>query len=516
MSGLGKGIVAASIGKIMKSFGFDVNMIKFDGYLNVDPGTLNPYEHGEVYVLEDGTETDLDFGHYERFLNINLNRDSSITNGKIYKEVIEEERKGKYLGKTVQIVPHVTNKMIELIKKLKNEVVIIEVGGTVGDLENAVFLEALRQLSLKEKVVFVHLSYVPFINGEHKTKPTQHSVGKLLEAGIFPDVIIARCNENLSEDAKKKIALFSGIEEHCVINDTTGEIYEVPLKFDEQKLGEIICKNLGLKISKDRNVKKERELNRWKLLVKNLTHESDKKINIGIVGKYTKIEDAYLSIKEALRHCEMHRNCKIEISFIDSEKDLEHLNSMDGIIVPGGFGIRGIKGKIDAIKFCRENNIPFLGICLGFQLAVIEFARNVCNLPDANSSEIDKNCKDPVIDLIPEQKNIKNLGGTMRLGSYECIIDKNSLAYEIYKNESVSRRHRHRYEVNLKYKEILEKNGLKFSGKSPDGKFMEILELDRKKHQFFIASQFHPEFSSRPENPDGLFLGLVEACLKKI
>ncbi|MFN3527873.1 MAG: glutamine hydrolyzing CTP synthase [Candidatus Altarchaeaceae archaeon] len=514
MSGLGKGIVAASIGKIMKSYGFEVSMIKFDGYLNVDPGTLNPYEHGEVYVLEDGTETDLDFGHYERFLNINLTKDSSITNGKIYREVIEKERKGLYLGKTVQIIPHVTNEMISFIKKLNNEVVIIEVGGTVGDLENAVFLEALRQLSMKEKVIFIHLSYVPLINGEQKTKPAQHSMRNLLELGIFPYVVIGRCKENLNNDVKRKIAMFAGIPENRVISDPDCEIYEVPLIFEEQRLGEIICRGLELDVTEEDIEKKKETLMRWKKLVENLKSSKSKEINIGIVGKYIKAGDAYLSIKEALRHCEMYKDCKIKISFIDSEnKNLEeNLKLMNGIIVPGGFGIRGIEGKIKAIKFCREKNIPFLGICLGFQLAVIEFARNVCNLEDANSSEIDKNCKNPVIDLIPEQTNIKNLGGTMRLGSYKTIIEKNTIAYEIYKKDEIFRRHRHRYEVNLKYLEILEKNGLKFSGKSSDNRFMEILEL--KNHKFFIATQYHPEFSSRPENPEELFVAFVDSCIK--
>jgi len=620
MSGLGKGIVSASIGKILKSYGFNVRMIKMDGYLNVDPGTLNPYEHGEVFVLDDGTETDLDLGHYERFLNLNLDRNSSITNGKIYKEVIDNERKGVYLGKTVQIIPHVTNVItehiqqrylfgwenipgkdgVQLLKFLKealnieltenvsieksdngevitvaedkkfieiklnkkeniltlkirggntyqyilkkedgkiniyeqinenknnknknndknNEVTIIEVGGTVGDMENMVFLEALRQLSIKEKVVFVHLSYVPISSGnEQKTKPTQHSIRNLLQLGIYPDIIIGRCRTDLQENTKNKISLFGGVEKECVISDPDAEIYELPLLFAQQGLGNIVLNKLGVEITQDAEKNKFKELNKWKNLVENLKNKSNP-VNIGVVGKYAHLEDAYLSIKEAIKHCQMNLNINVNFEIVEAEDENleEKLKKFDGIIVPGGFGIRGVEGKIKAVNFCRINRIPFLGICLGFQLAVIEFAGNVCNIDDANSSEVDKECQNPVITLLFEQKKISDLGGTMRLGSYPCVIKSNTLAHKIYNKNVIERRYRHRYGLNLKYKEILESHGLNFSGTSPDGKLMEILELSQEVHPFFVASQYHPEFSSRPEKPEELFMELVKVCAKR-
>ncbi len=621
MSGLGKGIVSASIGKILKSYGLTVRMLKMDGYLNVDPGTLNPYEHGEVFVLDDGTETDLDLGHYERFLNLNLDRDSSVTNGKIYKEVIDNERKGIYLGKTVQIIPHVTNVIIEHIKQkylfswddvpknntelikflkydlkimlvenatinksndnetisiidknnssniitiklnkaekkaileitdrklheiyeyiLKEEdsktniykqlngnkdnknkdidVIIIEVGGTVGDMENMVFLEALRQLSIKEKVVFVHLSYIPISSGnEQKTKPTQHSIRNLLQLGIYPDIIVGRCGTDLQENTKNKISLFGGVEKECVISDPDAEIYELPLLFDRQNVGNIIMNRLDVVINQEAEKNKFKELNKWKNLVENLKNKSNS-VSIGVIGKYAHLEDAYLSIKEAVKHSQMNLNIPVNFEIVEAESENleEKLKNFDGIIVPGGFGIRGIEGKIKAINFCRTNKVPFMGICLGFQAAVIEFARNACNIDDANSSETAQKCKNPVIDLLFEQRKIRNLGGTMRLGAYPCVIKDNTLAYEIYNTNTIKRRYRHRYGANLKYKEILERNGMLFSGTSPDGKLMEILELRREVHPFFVASQYHPEFSSRPEKPEELFMGLVKAALEK-
>ncbi len=520
MSGLGKGIVAASIGKILKSYSLNVGMIKMDGYLNVDPGTLNPYEHGEVFVLDDGTETDLDLGHYERFLNLNLDKNSSITSGKVYKEVIDNERKGIYLGKTVQLIPHVTDVIINHITQYgKNkDVVIIEVGGTVGDMENMIFLEALRQISMKEKVVFVHLSYVPISSGnEQKTKPTQHSIANLLQLGIHPHIIIGRCKTELNENAISKISLFGGVEKKCVISDPDAEIYEVPLILDKQNIGKILVDKLGIEITEKAEKNKFNELKKWENLVENLKKTKTGGINIGIVGKYAHLEDAYLSIKEALKHVQMNLGIPVNFMIVDSESENlnDELKNFDGIIVPGGFGIRGAKGKIETIKFCRVNKIPFLGICFGFQLAVIEFARNVCNIEDANSSEIDKRCKNPVIDLLFEQRNISELGGTMRLGSYQTVIKSDTLAQKIYKKDVIERRYRHRYGLNLKYKEILESYGLIFSGTSPDGKLMEILELSQEAHPFFIASQYHPEFSSRPERPEELFMELVKACAKR-
>jgi len=608
MSGLGKGIVSASVGKILKSYGLTVRMLKMDGYLNVDPGTLNPYEHGEVFVLDDGTETDLDLGHYERFLNLNLDRDSSVTNGKIYKEVIDNERKGIYLGKTVQIIPHVTNVIIEHIKQInESDVVIIEVGGTVGDMENMVFLEALRQISIKEKVVFVHLSYVPLSSGnEQKTKPTQHSIRNLLQLGIYPDIIIGRCGTDLQQETKNKISLFGGVEKSCVISDPDAEIYELPLLFDRQNLGNIVMNKLDFEINQEAEKNKFKELDLWKNLVENLKNKT-KSVSIGVVGKYAHLEDAYLSIKEAVKHSQMNLNIPVNFEIVEAESENleEKLKKFDGIIVPGGFGIRGIEGKIRAVNFCRTNKIPFLGLCLGFQVAVIEFARNVCNMDDANSSEAAQECPNPVIDLLFEQTKISDLGGTMRLGKFPCVIKNDTLAHEIYNKDmylfswndvpenntelvkflkddlkiewvenatisksdvhniinvtkgsnllilklnktkkkvtfeitggktseyilkeqnnklniykdTIERRYRHRYGLNLKYKEILERNGMLFSGTSPDGKLMEILELNKEVHPFFIASQYHPEFSSRPEKPEELFMGLVKACAEKI
>ncbi|NCT01019.1 MAG: CTP synthase [Candidatus Altiarchaeum hamiconexum] len=500
MSGQGKGIVSASIGKILKSYGLKVGMLKIDGYLNVDPGTLNPYEHGEVFVLDDGTETDLDLGHYERFLNLNLDKDSSVTNGKIYKKVIDNERKGIYLGKTVQIIPHVTDVIIEH-----------------GDMENMVFLEALRQLSIKEKVVFVHLSYIPISSGnEQKTKPTQHSIRNLLQLGIYPDIIIGRCGTDLRENTKNKISLFGGVEKESVISDPDAEIYELPLLFDRQNLGNIVMNKLGIEINQDMEKNKFKELKRWKNLVKNLKNKSNP-VSIGVIGKYAHLEDAYLSIKEAVKHIQMNLNIPVNFEIVEAESENleEKLKKFDGIIVPGGFGIRGIKGKIRAVNFCRVNKVPFLGMCLGFQLAVIEFARNVCSIDSANTSEVDKKCPNPVIDLLFEQKEITDLGGTMRLGAYPCVIKSNTLAHKIYNRDTINRRYRHRYGLNLKYKEILERNGINFSGTSPDGKLMEILELSREVHPFFVALQYHPEFSSRPEKPEELFVGLVNACVQR-
>ncbi len=509
LSGLGKGVVVASVGRILKAMSFNVVPIKIDGYVNVDPGTMNPYEHGEVYVLRDGSETDLDLGHYERFFNNDLSGNSNITTGKIYKSVIDKERRGDYLGKTVQIIPHITDEIEREIEKLSADIVLVEVGGTVGDIENMVFLEALRQMSLKKynEFLFIHLSYVPIVTtGEQKTKPTQHSVKELLRVGIQPDIIIGRCEKNLDKSAKKKIAMFCGVDDNCVMsNPNVEDIYRIPLILEEQNLGGIICDKLRLRCCTPK-------LNEWKNFVdkiKNYKYE----IDVGIVGKYTGLEDAYLSIKESFKHAGAANNCHVNLHWIESEEMKPgDLDKLGGILIPGGFGMRGIEGKINAVKFAREKNVPFLGICLGMQVAVIEFARSVCNL-SANTTEIDENATHPVIDILPEQRNIYKKGGTMRLGAYPCTIEPGTLAHKLYKKNEVSERHRHRYEVNPKYVELLESKGLKFSGKSPDGSLMEIVELPN--HPYFIACQFHPEYQSRLENPSPLFTGLVSKALEK-
>ena len=507
LSGLGKGVTAASIGRILKSMGFGVTPIKIDGYINIDPGTMNPYEHGEVYVLEDGSETDLDLGHYERFLDVNLSGDSNITTGKIYLGVIEKERRGDYLGKTVQIIPHITDEIKKRIRKFKSDIVLIEVGGTVGDIENMIFLEALRQMSRENNgFVFIHLSYVPvIITQEQKTKPTQHGVKKLLELGIQPDIVIGRCKKDLDPQTRRKIALFCGVKENEVLsNPDVADIYQIPLVLEKQGLDEILAKKLDLK-------RTPCDLSGWKKLTDRV-EKYENEVMIGIIGKYTGLEDAYLSIKESFKHAGIATACKTNLTFLGSEEiDEKDLSKLDGILVPGGFGTRGIEGKIKAIKFARENKIPFLGICLGFQLAVIEFARNVCGL-NANTTEVDPQTPYPVIDLLPEQKEMDKKGGTMRLGACPCRIDESTLAYGLYKQNMVSERHRHRYEVNPEYTELLGNKGVIFSGKSPNRRLMEIVELP---DQFFIASQFHPEYQSRLERPAPLFVGLVQAAVDR-
>ena len=509
LSGLGKGVVVASIGRILKAMNFNTIPIKIDGYVNVDPGTMNPYEHGEVYVLRDGSETDLDLGHYERFMNIDLDGNSNITTGKIYKSVIDKERRGDYLGKTVQIIPHITDEIEGEIEKLKSDIVLIEVGGTVGDIETMVFLESLRQMSIKKynEFLFIHLSYVPIVTtGEQKTKPTQHSAKELLGLGIRPEIIIGRCEQDLEESTRKKIAMFCGVDDKCVMGSPdVDDIYKIPLILEKQKLGSIICDKLKLKYLAP-------EFNKWKNFVEKIESPAHD-IDIGIVGKYTGLEDAYLSIKESFKHAGAANNCRVNLHWFESEEIKSgDLKVLDGILVPGGFGMRGVEGKINAVKFARENNIPFLGICLGMHVAIIEFARNVCGL-EANTTEIDKNIEHPVIDILPEQRKIYKKGGTMRLGAYPCVLERNTTAHKLYKKDEISERHRHRYEVNPDYIKFLEENGLKFSGKSPDGNLMEMVELPG--HLYFTACQFHPEYQSRLENPAPLFLGLVRAALKR-
>lgn len=512
MSGLGKGVTTASIGRILRDRGYSVVPVKIDGYVNVDPGTMNPYEHGEVYVLEDGSETDLDLGHYERFLNTDLTRDSNITTGKIYKTVIEKERRGDYLGKTVQVIPHITDEIKDRIRRFKADVVLIEVGGTVGDIENQIFIEALRQMSYEQEnnFMFIHLSYVPTIlSGEEKTKPTQHSVKELLSLGVRPDIIVGRCGGELSDETKKKIALFCGVSKENVLSDPNlDDIYLLPLVLTKQNLGGIIVKKLGLKPKPPYTFK-------WDHLIERM-HKVRDEVDIGIIGKYTGLEDAYLSIKEAFKHAGAESYCKVNLRWIESD-DFQgrEMKDMDGILVPGGFGPRGTEGKIKSINYARENKMPFLGICYGLQMAVVEYARNVCGLDKANTTEADPNTKHPVIDLIPEQKQVHDKGGTMRLGTYPCVISHGTLAHKLYGVDEINERHRHRWEVNPQYIEVLEKDGLVFSGKYLKRNLMEIIELPRSVHPYFIASQFHPEFKSRPEKPAPLFVGLVKAALAR-
>lgn len=518
LSGLGKGIVTASIGRLLSS-DLKVIPVKCDGYLNVDPGTMNPIEHGEVFVLDDGGEVDMDFGHYERFLNIDCKFDWNLTSGKVYQNIVEKERKGLFLGKTVQMVPHISNeiktKWKELAKKEQADVMIIELGGTVGDIEMDLFFEASRQLKLevdKENLLFCHLTYVPILHcvGEQKTKPTQQSVDLMQARGIQPDIIIGRSPNKLTKRSKEKIALFCNIKEEEVISDPDlPTVYELPLIFKEEGLLDLIEKKLELP--------KSRDLVKWEKLVNNIK-EPEKEVTIAMCGKYTELKDSYISISEALIHCGATLKTKIktrwiETTDIEQEKTtlIEALKDIQGIIVPGGFGSRGTEGKIKVIEHARINNIPFLGLCLGLQLAVIEFARNVCNL-EANSTEINKKTKAPVIDFLPEQKNIHKKGGTMRLGAYEAILKKDSITAKLYNSLRVYERHRHRYEVNPKYHNILTKNGLSLSGTSPDNTLVEFIELP--KHKYFVATQAHPELKSRLERPAPLFLGFVKAMIK--
>ncbi|KUJ94510.1 MAG: CTP synthase [Archaeoglobus fulgidus] len=515
MSGLGKGITAASIGRLFVDMGYRVIPIKIDPYINIDAGTMNPFQHGEVYVLKDGTEVDLDLGHYERFIGEEVTGDHNITTGKIYKRVIEKERKGDYLGQTVQIIPHVTDEIKSWIRRVAKEsnaeICLVEIGGTVGDIEGMPFLEAIRQMHNEEKeedFALVHVTLVPLdAGGEQKTKPTQHSVKELRELGLHPDVIVGRCSERLKPATKKKIALFCDVPEEAVIsNEDAEDIYEVPLIFKREKLDEYLMRKLNLRAKESRK--------EWEEMVKRMKTLYEE-ASIAIVGKYVDVRDAYLSIKEALKHGGIEAGCKVNIVWVDSE-DLENVDDftldIDGILVPGGFGARGAEGKIRAIEYARENGVPFLGICFGFQLAVIEFARNVVGFSEANSTELDENTPHPVIDLLPEQKGIDEMGGTMRLGDIEVTIKPGTIAHKLYGSEKVVERHRHRYEVNPEYIEKIESKGLVFSAYSDGGRRMEIAELPD--HPFFFATQFHPEFKSRPYRPSPPFVGFVRAALK--
>lgn len=520
VSGLGKGITAASLGRLLKARGLHVTIQKFDPYINVDPGTMSPYQHGEVFVTDDGAETDLDLGHYERFIDENLSKNSNITTGKIYWSVINKERKGDFLGGTVQVIPHITNEIKERIyrvgKSNHTDIVITEIGGTVGDIESLPFLEAIRQVSTdvgRENVMYIHVTLVPYLSksGELKTKPTQHSAKELRSIGIQPDVIVCRTEKHISKDMKDKIGLFCNIPGNAVIQNLDAEVlYEVPLMLEKEGLAEIVCKRLNLSCQ-------EPDLTEWQEMVDKQKNISET-VTIALVGKYVELHDAYLSVVESLKHGGIANDADVKIKWVNSEHlDAEnvknHLLKVDGILVPGGFGDRGVEGKITAAKYARENNVPYFGICLGMQMAVVEFARNVADLCDAHSSEFDKDTRYPVIDLMPDQKDIDEMGGTMRLGLYPCKVKENSRTAGFYKEELIYERHRHRYEFNNEFKETLTSKGLVISGVSPSGKLVEMIELPE--HPWYIGVQFHPEFKSRPNVPHPLFRSFIKASIEK-
>ncbi len=512
LSGLGKGIALASIGNILSS-NYKVVPIKCDGYLNVDPGTMNPLEHGEVFVLDDGGEVDMDFGHYERFLNISCKSELNLTMGKVFNEIRKKERRGDYLGKTVQMVPHVSEFICDYFIKTGNEsgadIILVEIGGTIGDMENELYIDAVRALARKvgkENTLFIHLTYVPtpFGVNEQKSKPTQQSVGLLRQKGIEPGLIIARCSQMLSKNVKEKIAQNANLQPEDIITGVdVNDIYKIPILFEEQGMSQLLARKLDIPLRP--------RLDEWKRLISQ-KEKASKEITIAIAGKYTQLEDSYASIIEALHHCAAHYSAKINIKWIETTNNGLDFNGIDGVIVPGGFGSRGVEGKIEAIKYCRENKIPFLGICYGLQMAVVEFARNICNISNANSPEIDEDCE-PVITILEEQKSIVDKGGTMRLGSYPAKIVENTIVHQLYNSRNISERHRHRYEVNPDYHKILEDNGLILSGISPDRKLAEFIEL--KDHPYFVATQSHPELKSTLSKPAPLFKGLVEAALKR-
>lgn len=520
VSGLGKGITAASLGRLLKCRGYKVAAQKLDPYINVDPGTMSPYQHGEVYVTEDGAETDLDLGHYERFIDEDLNKYSNLTTGKVYWNVLNKERRGEYLGETVQVIPHITTEIKDFIyavgKNTDADIVITEIGGTTGDIESQPFLEAIRQVGLEvgpENSLYIHVTLVPFLSGseEHKTKPTQHSVKELQGMGIKPDIIVLRCDEPLEPSIFKKIAMFCNVKPECVIeNRTIPVLYEAPLMLESSNFSSIVCKELHLDAP-------EPNLTEWKSMVDKILN-MNKEVTIGLIGKYVQLHDAYLSVAEALRHAGYEYGAKVNIEWIDSETITEEnvaekLKHCAGVIVPGGFGNRGVEGKIATVHYCRENNLPYLGICLGMQVACIEFARNVLGISDANSGEFDEFTRNKIIDFLPDQSEEVAKGGTLRLGAYPCKIVKGTKMEECYQSELIYERHRHRYEFNNDYREAVQKAGLVISGTSPDEYIVETVELPE--NDFFIAVQFHPEFKSRPTRPHPLFKGLVEAALKK-
>lgn len=521
VSGLGKGITAASLGRLLKSRGLKVAAQKLDPYINVDPGTMSPFQHGEVYVTEDGAETDLDLGHYERFIDEDLNRFSNLTTGKVYWNVLNKERRGEYLGSTVQVIPHITNEIKEFIyrvgKQTDADVVITEIGGTIGDIESQPFLEAIRQIALeigRENSLFIHVTLVPYLRGseEHKSKPTQHSVKELQGMGINPNIIVLRCDEPLEDSIKNKISMFCNVKPDCVIeNITLPNLYEAPLMLEEANFSSIVCRELSLETAPC-------DLKEWTALVEKIKSRK-KEVQIGLVGKYVQLHDAYLSVAEALQHAGYQCGTYVKIHWIDSEKLTEQtveeeLGSLQGIIVPGGFGNRGIEGMIMAAKYAREKGIPYLGICLGMQIAVMEFARHVAGITDANSGEFDELCANKVIDYMPGQNDDIDKGGTLRLGSYPCEIQKGTRMEKCYGTDHINERHRHRYEFNNAYRESLQQAGLTLSGLSPDGRLVEAVELSE--HPFFIGVQYHPEFKSRPNKSHPLFQGFVNAACEHV
>ena len=520
-SSLGKGIISASLAKLLQSRGLNVTIQKFDPYINIDPGTLNPYEHGECYVTDDGTETDLDLGHYERFLDIKTSNSNNATTGQIYQTVINKERKGDFLGKTVQVIPHITNEIkrrIQLIESEKEyDIIITELGGTVGDIESYPFVEAVRQFRWEVGIansIVIHLTLLPFLAsaGELKTKPTQHSVKKLMESGVNADIIVCRTEHEMNEELRNKIALFCNVDVESVIQSIDAStIYEVPILMQEEKLDQVVLKKLNIK-----NYNKT-EFKKWKTFVEKVKNPKDT-VDIGLIGKYVELQDSYKSILESFVHAGAENELKVNVIPIHSEEInksnlIELLSSLDGILVAPGFGERGIEGKISAIQFARENNIPFLGICLGMQMAVIEYSRNVLNLSDANSTEMNTETSNPVISLMENQKNITEMGGTMRLGSWKCDLIENSLAQRIYSKSKIKERHRHRYELNFEYMDSLKSKGLIFSGLNPDTNLVEIIELEN--HPWFLGVQFHPEYKSTALNPHPVFISFVEASYKK-
>ena len=518
LSSIGKGITASSIGTLLESRGFKVTIQKLDPYLNVDAGTMNPYQHGEVYVTDDGAETDLDLGHYERFTKATMKRINNVTSGQIYQEIIQKERRGEFLGGTVQVIPHVTNLIKEKIKQLMSadvDVVIVEVGGTVGDIEGLPFLEAIRQLGAevgRSNAIYIHVTYVPYVKaaGELKTKPTQHSVKELRAIGIQPDIIVCRAERSIPQSVKRKIALFANLKEHEIITARDlSTIYEVPLVLQKEKIDELIVEKLQLPASQ------EARLDDWKEIVNRIKKPSRGAVKIAIVGKYIELPDAYKSIIESFVHAGAANDVKVEIKWVSAEElderePEEFLSDVCGILVPGGFGERGVEGKIKAVKFARENKIPFFGICLGMQCAVIEFARNVAGLEGAHSAEFSLTTPYPVIDLMEEQRGVEEKGGTMRLGAYPCVLKEGTFSFDAYGKKEISERHRHRYEFNNQFRETLEKAGLVIAGTSPDGKLVEVIEI--RNHPWFVAVQFHPEFKSRPRSPHPLFVNFVKAA----
>ena len=524
VSSLGKGITAASLGRLLKSRGYRVTIQKFDPYINIDPGTMSPYQHGEVFVTDDGAETDLDLGHYERFIDINLSKNSNTTTGKIYQSVINKERRGDYLGGTVQVIPHITNEIKERVFRVGQQdnadFVITEIGGTVGDIESLPFLEAIRQVKKdvgKNDVLYIHVTLVPYISaaGELKTKPTQHSVKELRSIGISPDIIVCRSEKPISKEMREKMAMFCDVDPDAVIQNLTARsIYEVPMLMEEQGLDTIVLRKLEME-------DKPKDMQGWHDMVARILKKYDKKVTIAVVGKYVALQDAYISITESLRHAAVANEAELDIHWVNAEEieaddtDMDKVMAgVDGILVPGGFGNRGIEGKIKAIQYAREHKIPFFGICLGMQCAVIEFARHVCGMADANSSEFNPNSTHPVIDLMPEQIDVEDLGGTMRLGLYPCKVYPDTLTSKAYNAELIYERHRHRYEFNNAFREEIVGKGLVLGGTLPNGRLVEIIELPESEHPWFLGAQFHPEFKSRPTNPHPLFRDFVGAAVK--